>query len=214
MAEQHIGDFKTSVRFESFLLSLKSNLSTERKVAIWSSGAGGDTGMPGLMTSIHSVYQRGLAAWTCSEEDIWQRMAFYAMTDLLMPASENRQVQSLNIKSVHNYRVINSAAWSHIVMVFPNWEMCFAKPHCSQWCWHWLFFRKKVHLTLFSTLFSTTCFLPCSKKDLQTPVSHCLVWGLTDQKHARLPPNHMGKVCAFALKAPRIPIFHVGRSRF
>jgi len=70
MAEQYIGDFKTSVRFEPFLLSLKSNLSTERRAAIGSSGAGKDTGMPGLMMCIHSAYQRGLTAWIFSEEEI------------------------------------------------------------------------------------------------------------------------------------------------
>lgn len=90
-----------------------------------------------------------------------QWVTFSTIPVLLMPASGKWQLQPLNTKSVHNYRGVNSAASSHIVMAFPNWGMCSAKPHCSQWHLHWWLFRKKgaslsifcfVQYHLFSTL--------------------------------------------------------------
>lgn len=110
------------------------------------------------------------------------------ITALLMPASENWQLQPL--KSVHNYRGVNSAAWSHILMTFPNWEMCSAKITLFSVTFALIIIhgkkKKRSISLLFSVLFSTTCFLLCSKKDLQAPVSHCLVWGLTSQEQTGL----------------------------
>lgn len=90
-----------------------------------------------------SIHQRGLTAGTCSEDNTCQWVTLSTIPVLLMPASGKWQLQPLNTKSVHNYRGVNSAASSHIVMAFPNWGMCSAKSHCSQWHLHWSLFRKK-----------------------------------------------------------------------
>lgn len=86
----------------------------------------------------------------CSGGNTCQGMAFSTITVLLMPASENWQLQPLNKKSVHNYRGVKSAAWSHIIMAFPNWEVCSAKSHCSQCHLHWsLSMKKKRSISIF-----------------------------------------------------------------
>lgn len=99
------------------------------------------------------IHQRGLAAWTSSEDNTCQWVTLSTIPVLLMPASGKWQLQPLNTKSVHNYRGVNSAASSHIVMAFPNWGMCSAKSHCSQWHLHWSLFRKKgASLSIFCSV--------------------------------------------------------------
>lgn len=101
-----------------FQHSLKSNISTERRVAIWNSKAAEDPGLPRLMRFIHSSYSDKRINWLCRfvlkkiSDSECHFIPWWRYTGVLMPTSENRKAQSLNIKSVHTYKVIKSAITS------------------------------------------------------------------------------------------------------
>lgn len=128
--------------------------------------------------------------WTCSEGNTCQWMAFSTITVLLMPASENWQLQPLSIKSVHNYRGVKSAAWSHIVMTFPNWEMCSAKSHCSQWHLLWSLFMKKRSISLYFLFCSVPLVSYFAPRKTFRHLSHtasCGVWPAKSRQGSSKP---------------------------
>lgn len=177
----------------------------ERGASVSSSGAGGGIGVPGLLPSIRS--QRGLTASTCPGDNTCQWMESSTITALLMPARENWQLQPL--KSVHNYRGVNSAAWSHIVMTFPNWEMCSAKSHCSQWHLHWSLFMEKRSISLyflFCSLPLVSCFAPRKTSRHLSHTASCGVWPAKSRQGSSKPHGRGLCLC--------LPIFHVRWSWF
>lgn len=75
-----------------------------------------------------------------------------------MPTSENRKAQSLNIKSVHTYKVIKSAITSSQSFLAGK---CVLQNHIvlSDIC--------TGYLILLRAFFSPSGFLYCSRKDVQ-----------------------------------------------
>lgn len=131
-----------------------------------------------------------------------------AITALLMPASENRQLQPL--KSVHNYRGVNSAAWSHILMTFPNWEMRSAKITLFSVTFALIIIHEKKGASLFYFLFCSvplvSCFAPRKTSRHLSHTASCGVWPAKSRQGSSKPHGRGLCLC--------LPIFHVRWSWF
>lgn len=161
---------------------------------------------------IRKNWLHGLALKVISVSE-WHSLPYHCSPD----ASKWKLTASTTkwkIKSIHNYRGVNSAAWSHIAMAFPNWEMCSAKSHCSKWHLHWSLFLKKG-ASLPSFCFVQHHLFPTLLQG--RPSGTCLTLprvGSDRPKADRALLKHMGEICAFAFPAPCLPISHVRWSWF
>lgn len=187
-AEQYTGDVKTSVSHSSSSHRKESGHLTLRGwrrhwLGCW------DWWCPSVQPT-REDWRHGLALKEISDSE-WHFLPPHGSW------SSTRQVQPLNAKSIHNHRVTDSAAWSHVVMVLPNLETCYQ--------WHWeIFFPEKGASRFIFCFFSTPCLLQERPSDTRLTLYHV---GFAQLKAQRALSKPYGKGLRISLKSTMYPQF-------